>query len=249
MEYFLVFILCIVIGFINTLVGSGSLIMIPLLMAFGLPAHIANGTNRVAILFQSLTGAITFFSKQPKFPPFAYHVIAPCLLGAIAGAGVATQISPKTLEFCIGILLFLMLGIVAMKPERWLKKENNPHLTITWVTTLAMVASGFYGGFLQGGVGIFLLASLVLGAGYSTKDANALKLLILAFYSLPVLFIFVWCRQVDWQWGLFTAVGQSIGAYLGARFSLKSTQAELWTYRILLGVLLVSIVQFWFFKG
>lgn len=251
LEYFLIFLVCIVIGFINTLVGSGSLVMIPLLITFGLPAHIANGTNRVAVFFQSLTGAITFFAKKKRadYPPYAWRVILPCLLGAIAGAWTATQISPKTLEFCIGILLFLMLGVVAFKPERWLKPETNPHLKISWLTVLAMLATGFYGGFLQGGVGIFLLASLVLGAGYSTKDANALKLLILVAYSLPVLLIFVWSGQVNWFWGLFTAVGQSIGAYIGARFTLKNSQAEVWTYRILVLVLVVSVIQFWFFRN
>ena len=195
MTYFLIFILCIVIGFINTLVGSGSLIMVPLLMALGLPPHIANGTNRVAVFFQSLTGAITFFSQQKTYPRFAIWVIVPCLIGAMLGAYTAIQISPKAIEICIGILLFVMLGVVAMKPERWMKKETNPHLTITWLTIGAMLATGFYGGFLQGGVGIFLLAALVLGAGYSTRDANALKMLILAFYSLPVLLIFVWGGQ------------------------------------------------------
>lgn len=244
MEYFFVFLLCIVIGFINTLVGSGSLIMIPLLIAFGLPAPIANGTNRVAVFFQSLTGAITFFSKQKTYPRYAVWVIVPCLLSAIIGAWVATQISPKALETAIGILLFVMLGVVLLKPERWLKKETNPELKITWITLLAMVGSGFYGGFIQGGVGIFLMASLVLGAGYSTKESNALKLLILAFYSLPVLLVFVWYDQVNWVWGLFTAVGQSIGAYIGAKFTLKNSQAELWTYRVLVLVLFASLLQF-----
>jgi len=248
MEYVAVFFLCVVIGFINTLVGSGSLVMIPLLIAFGLPPHIANGTNRVAVFFQSLVGAVTFFSKQKTYPRYAVWVIVPCLFGAIAGAWTATRISPKLLETCIGVLLFVMLGVVALKPERWLKKETNPDLTITWVTFLAMVASGFYGGFIQGGVGIFLLAALVLGAGYSTRDANALKLLILAFYSLPVLLIFVWGAQVNWQWGLFTAAGQSIGAYIGARFALKNKEADNWTYRILIGVLVVSVIQFWFLR-
>ena len=97
-------------------------------------------------------------------------------------------------------------------------------------------------------MGIFLLAALVLGAGYSTKDANALKLLILAFYSLPVLLIFVWGEQVEWRWGLFTAIGQSIGAYIGARFSLKNSQADLWTYRVLITVLVASVIQFVFFR-
>jgi uncharacterized protein len=248
MEYFLVFLLCIVIGFINTLVGSGSLIMIPLLIAFGLPPQIANGTNRVAVFFQSLTGAITFFSKQKTYPRYAVWIIVPCLLSAIAGAWIATQISPKILENTIGVLLFVMLGIVMIKPERWLKTETSPHLAITWITIVTMVASGFYGGFIQGGVGIFLMASLVLGAGYSTKEANALKLLILAFYSLPVLLVFVYYNQVHWTWGLFTAVGQSIGAYIGARFTLKNSQAELWTYRVLIIVLIASVIQFWFGK-
>ena len=243
MIFFLVFFLAIVIGFINTLVGSGSLIMIPLLIQLGLSPNVANGTNRVGVFFQSLTGAITVFREKKKLPINWKLVILPSLLGAILGAWVATQVKPMYLNHLINGLLVLMLGIVLLKPEKWLGQKEDSSPKITFITHLLMFASGFYGGFIQGGVGIFLLATLVLSAGYSATEANGLKLLVIVAYVLPVLLVFVWYAQVDWFWGLLTALGQSIGAYLGAKFSLRHQEANLWTYRLLIVVLSLAIAQ------
>jgi uncharacterized membrane protein YfcA len=244
--YTIIILVSVLVGFINTLVGSGSLIMIPLLIAMGLPAHIANGTNRVAVFMQSAVGSITFFQKKQITIGIGWWSIVPSVLGALVGAWTATQIPPDSLEYMIGILLLVMLGVIMVNPERWLKTtQSDGAKSKGFLPVLLMVLVGFYGGFIQGGVGIFLLAALVLGVGYPMGHANALKMLIVLFYSLPVLLIFVWQGQVDWLWGLFTAMGQSVGAYLGAKFAATHKDADVWTYRLLVLIIIASIVQFY----
>jgi hypothetical protein len=251
--YIVILLVSVVIGFINTLVGGGSLVMLPLLMAMGLPANVANGTNRVAVFFQTAVGSITLM-RSKKIPiGNAWWSIIPCVLGALVGAYLATQLDPKSLEDFIGILLIVMLLVILVNPNRWFVEQNSTgEQSKKPLAILIMFVIGIYGGFIQGGVGIFLLAGLVLGVKYSLGYANAIKLIIVLAYAFPVLMIFVWQNQVDWFLGLFTAFGQSIGAYIGAKFVVFYPNADLWTYRLLVLVILSSIIFFyklWEFIG
>jgi uncharacterized protein len=247
MIYILILLISVVVGFINTLAGSGSLVMLPILMAMGLPPHIANGTNRVAIFFQSLVGTTTFFRSKTIKIDSAWWAIVPCVLGAVVGAWLATITDPNTLKDLIGVLMIVMLGVIIFKPERWLQpSQNSGERSKTLVSIFAMFLIGIYGGFIQASIGVLLLIGLVLGSNYSLNYANGIKMLIVALYALPVLLVFVWYNQVDWAWGLLTAAGQSIGAYLGAKFAAKYQHADLWTYRLLILVILASIIQFYF---
>lgn len=247
LDYTQVLLISIVIGFINTLAGSGSLVMLPLLMGFGLPATVANGTNRVAVLVQSLVGVSTFMrSQKVQLKAAIWWSVIPCVLGAILGAWLATQTSPDDLKQFIGILLIVMLGVIVVRPNRWLKPQNasgerSKHpLAIT-----VMFLIGIYGGFIQAGIGLFLLAGLVLGVGYNLQYANTIKLIIVLAYAFPVLLVFVWNNQVDWFLGLLTALGQGLGAFVGARFAAFYPRADLWIYRLLVLVVFAAIIHFY----
>ncbi len=246
MIYLLIFFISIIIGFINTLAGSGSLVMLPILMKMGLSANIANGTNRVAIFFQSLTGMLIFLQeKKLDWRKNLLPLIFPAILGGLIGAYFSTQMKADDLKFFIIILMFVMLGIVILKPEKWLKTKENEVLRLHHFSTwLLMFAAGFYGGFIQASVGVVLLSILVLQVRYDLTEANSLKVLVIGAYALPVLCIFIWQGQVDWFWGIFTAFGQSIGAYIGAKFASVSPKAKIYTYYLLIFVILISIMQF-----
>jgi len=246
MTYFLIFLASILVGFINTLAGSGSLIMLPILMYIvGLPASVANGTNRVAVLVQSFIGVSSFIqSKKISFRGAAWSVV-PAIIGAILGAWLATKVADNALENIIGWLMLFMLGVILINPKRWLSKEQQAELRYkTWQNIVIMFVIGFYGGFIQAGVGAFLLAGLVLQAGYLIGQANAIKLVIVLAFATPVLLIFAISGQVDWFWGFFTAAGQGIGAFLGARFATRYKNANVWIYRLLIIVVIAAIIKF-----
>lgn len=246
MIYIFIFIISIIIGFINTLAGSGSLVMLPLLMNMGLSANVANGTNRIAIFFQSLTGMLIFLKeKKLDWKQSLLPLLLPAILGGIFGAYISTQIDADDLKLLIVVLMFIMLGVVILKPEKWLKTKENEKLRLYYFSTWAlMFVAGFYGGFIQASVGVVLLSILVLQVRYDLTEANSLKVLVIGAYALPVLFIFIWQGQVDWFWGIFTAIGQSIGAFIGAKFASKSPKAKIYTYYLLILVIVVSIIQF-----
>jgi len=244
--YLIVLAASVVAGFINTLAGSGSLLMLPLLMWVGLPPLVANGTNRIAVVFQSATGLTTFLKKSSVRLQNPLWVVTPSLIGALLGAYVATQVSDKFFKDFLGVLMIVMLVLILMKPEKWLKEKlQESQSEQKWYNWLGLFLVGVYGGFVQAGVGIFLLVVLVMGMEKSMKIANAYKLIIVALYALPVLIVFLWSGQANWKWGLFTALGQSSGAYIAANFAAQHPKADRWTYYLLVGILVVSIVYFY----
>jgi uncharacterized protein len=212
----------IVAGFINTLAGSGSLITLPLLMFIGLPANIANATNRIGIILQSAVGSFGF--RQNKVFEFREGIwlALPATAGSLAGALAAVKLDSETMEIFIGGLLLFMFFIVLYKPEKWITEkagsiEGRPKL---W-QILIFFLIGLYGGFIQAGVGFLLLAGLVLGAGLNLTKANALKVFIVLIYSLAALLVFILNNQVDYIAGFTLAVGSMIGAFIGTRVAIK----------------------------
>lgn len=217
----LVIFIGIVTGFINTLSGSGSLISLPILMFIGLPPHVANGTNRVGILFQNLVGTANYHRQKVLDIPMGIQVAIPVILGSIAGALVVLEMSERAVEIAIAVVLLLMLIPLWFKPRQWLEgkdlSDKSHSIVLRWVVFFFV---GMYGGFIQAGVGIFLLAALVLNAGYNLVKANALKVFINLIFTPFALAVFIWQGQVDWLVGITLAVGNAIGAYFASKWSV-----------------------------
>jgi uncharacterized membrane protein YfcA len=226
-------------GFINTLAGSGSLITLPLLIFAGLPANVANGTNRVAVLLQTAVAVKRFQGSGTLDLKRGLLLTAPAIVGAIFGAQIAVNLNERVMETVIGILMVVMLCVVLVRPKRWL--VGRPEMLVKrpgWLQFLIFLLIGIYGGFIQAGVGIFLLAGLVLGAGYELVRANAVKNLIVMGLTLFALIVFIVNDQVEWLPGLVLAVGNMLGAWVAARMAIeKGAKFVRW---ILIAVIVVS---------
>ncbi|UCD65265.1 MAG: sulfite exporter TauE/SafE family protein [Candidatus Zixiibacteriota bacterium] len=209
-------------GFINTFAGSGSLITLPILIFLGLPANVANGTNRVAIIMQNVT-AVGSFSQQKVLDYRRGLILAiPTVLGALVGAQIAVSLDAETMKRVIGALMLVMLVIVLFRPRQWL--EGHPGRLAArpgWTQMLIFFAIGIHGGFIQAGVGIFLLAGLVLSAGYELVRANAVKLLIVLCFTPLALIIFLAHDQVQWYAGLILGIGNMAGAWVASRMAVR----------------------------
>src|SRR5512145_3083332 len=118
-QYLLIIGAGIIAGFINTLAGSGSLLTLPLLMFIGLPPNVANGTNRIAIMLQSLVGSVGFRKQSSLNLKTALWLGIPSVIGSVAGALMALAINTKVMERVVGVLLIIMFFIVLFKPEAW----------------------------------------------------------------------------------------------------------------------------------
>lgn len=225
MEWYLVLALIgtgIAAGFINTTAGGGSMLTLPLLMFLGMPANVANGTNRVAIFFQNVVAVHTFRKKKVLDVSIDYKLSIPAVVGSIIGAFLAVEINVELLKKIIAGLMVFLLLIVVLKPEVWVKEKA---LTIAAKPTLLQYIIfffiGLYGGFIQMGVGFFLLAGLVLGCGQNLVKANAVKVFIVLIYTLFSLGVFIFHKQIDLLAGIILAAGNMTGAWLGAHFTVK----------------------------
>ncbi len=246
LEWLLFALAGVVTGVINTLAGSGSLITLPIFIFLcGLPAPVANGTNRIGVMVQSAVGVVGMSRSGVVDFRGAARLIIPAVAGAALGSRIAVSIDEEAMNYAIGGLMVFMLVVLLVNPRRWIHEGGFDLSTRRRALALPVFfAIGIYGGFIQAGVGIFLLAGLVLLARYTLSAANGIKLVIVAAYGIPTLAIFFLQDQVHMGFGLAMAVFQSIGAWLAVRFVVKMPNADVWIHRLLIAIVAVSAVLF-----
>jgi uncharacterized membrane protein YfcA len=238
-QYPLVILAGFIAGFINTLAGSGSLVTLPLLIFMGLPANVANGTNRIAILLQNVVGVTSFKKNDALDSRGMIWLAVPAAAGSLVGAQIAVNLNEELMRMTIGIIMVVMLFVILLRPKRWLqgtllKIESRP--TIPQLVIFFII--GIYGGFIQAGVGIFLLAGLVLAVGYDLVRANAVKVGIVLIFTVFALAVFIKNGQVNFLIGFILAIGNMLGAWIGARVAVE--KGAQWVRRLLILVIIVS---------
>lgn len=235
----------VLVGFVNVMAGGGSILTLPLLMFLGLPAGVANGTNRINILLTSIVGIYTFKKdkKQGKISlSKSLRFLIPSLVGAILGAFLAVDINQEVLRRIIGILLVIFFFILLYKPSRWVQGNEMLSEETHWWQLPLFFLLGFYGGFIQAGAGIFILTTFVLGAGYDLLRANMMKLIIILLYTPFVMIVFILNNQMDYILGISLGIGTMIGAYVGSKVALKKGAG--FVRYILLAVIVISASKF-----
>jgi uncharacterized membrane protein YfcA len=209
------------VGFINTLAGGGSIVSLSVLMMLGLPAPLANGTNRVAITIQTLTATTSFRQQKVLETKKAILLSIPAVIGSLIGAWFAVDINEDVFEKAIGVIMLLMLVFILYKPQKFI--YGRAHISdkpIKWYTYVAFFFIGIYGGFIHMGVGYFLLAGIVGLAGFDLVKANAIKVFVVLAYAPFTLIVFLWYDQVNWTYGLILAIGAVIGALIASRLAV-----------------------------
>lgn len=225
-------------GFINVLAGGGSFLTIPALMLLGIPADVANATNRVGVMLQSAE-AVRGFNRHGKLAKDAIRpILTPTIAGALVGALAAsympvTVLEPVILVTLIAMAIFLVVRPAAMTPPpetEPLSPRDSP------AGLLGLFAAGVYGGFIQAGVGFVLLACLAGLLRYDLVRANALKMLATAVFTAVALVVFIARDQILWVPGMLLGAGSVIGAQLAVRFAIEVNQI------VLRWLLLVTVV-------
>ncbi len=210
------------VGIINTFAGSGSAITYTVYMMLGLPATLANGTLRITVLLQTLAASITFFRKNVLELRKALLLGLPTLFGSVLGAEIAVHIDEHVFQTILGFAMLLMLFFVLRKPERWIEgKASLVKPKPTFLQVIIFFLIGVYGGFLHIGVGIFILAGLVLNAGYDLVKANAIKVFIVLMYNPFALLIYILNGQVDFVLGGITAIGGLMGGWVASHLAVR----------------------------
>ena len=232
----------VVSGFINTLAGGGSMLTLPALMMTGMPADLANGTNRVAVLAQSITGAKGFDQAGKLDRGALVGIIVPTVLGAGLGAAMASVLPNTWLKpILLTVMAIVALSLLVPSGTKPIEGDKLPAGgVIAW---LALFGAGLYGGFIQAGVG-FILVAIVSGVlHYDLLRSNALKLVCTSIFSGVALIIFALQGQVLWLTGIVLALGSVLGALASVRFAINVDESVLRS--ILVIMVLTSCIAAW----
>ena len=216
-----------VAGFVNSMAGAGSLLTLPLLMLSGLPANVANGSNRVGILVQSLTSFWTYRRSGVGRGVSARWLVVPIVLGAVSGAVLAGHVGSGMMGKIIAVVMLPMVALLFVRPEKL--RRNRSRLDPQEVFRrpyfwLIILAVSFYGGFVQVGANFLILLVLTVVSGMDLLTANAVKLLIQLVFTLSALPVYIYNGLVDWLLSLLMAAGCMGGSWLGVRLAVKRGQ-------------------------
>lgn len=225
-------------GFINTIAGGGGLFTLAALLFMGVPADLANGTNRVSVAIQSLEGVRGFHQHKVLDTQAILPLLVPTLLGSLIGSLAASWmpvalLKPLLLATMVAMALLMLIKPGVMTPPSDILPKRVTESRLGW---LAMFGAGLYGGFIQGGVGFLLLATLVGVLRYNLVAANALKLVCTAIFGAVALTVFALRGQVLWLPGLVISVGTLIGVHVSVKFAVKAR------HETLRHILLVTVI-------
>jgi uncharacterized membrane protein YfcA len=218
-----------VAGIINTLAGGGTNLTLPALMVMGMPADVANATNRLGVVLQSAV-ALLGFRKHGKLPTDDVGpILLPTLAGGLAGAGAAAYapidlLKPLLLGAMIGMTIIMLVKpeVIAPPPGTEPHRVKDRPSSRYW-----LVLAGFYGGFVQAGVGFILIAALAGTLRYDLVRTNALKMVCVCAFTSLALGVFIVQGLVQWLPGLILAAGTMTGANLAVRFAISAKPSTL----------------------
>lgn len=231
-------------GVMNALAGFGSVITLSIMInIMGLPGNLANGTNRISVLTQSAMSTLAYYQKGKLSFKSSWPLILITSLGALMGVYLAVRISNEAFMNAFRFMLIGILIIMLIKPKRWLRKVNAEDFSRSWYQLPLAFLVGILGGFIQMGMGLFMLIVMVLIGKYNIIHANAIKAFIVMFYTAVVLLVFQYSGLIDWKVGLIFAIGQGIGGYLAAYIASVYPKADLWVYRFLILIVIAVLIK------
>jgi len=233
----LIFLSGVAAGFLNVTAGGGSFITLPLLILLGgLPAAVANGTNRIAILSQNLIAISRFRASGYRDIRQGLGLAVSAVAGAVLGSILAQDFPERTFRLVLGGIMVLALLPVLRKPSAAERTEGVEELRHPRLQIPIFFVIGAFGGFIQAGTGYLIIAALSTLGGLSLVRTNSLKLVIIAAYILPSILVFLVNGNVRWLPALILTGGCSIGGWLGAAFAIR--KGDRWIRFVLLGAVL-----------
>ncbi len=226
-----------VAGFMNVTAGGGSLLTVPLMVLLGLPSPVANGTNRVALIVQNVVAVSTFRQGGVRGMRAIVPLVLLAVPGALIGAWVGVVVSDEVFRRVLGFVMIGMLFVIFRKPpaseeERPAERRYRP------VTYGAFALLGFYAGFIQAGIGFLIVFALAGLERFPLVRSHAFKVTVVLCLQSLALPVFALGGKVHWLAGIVLAVGLSIGGFVGAHVTLRSSERFL---RILLAVASVAL--------
>ncbi|HEX3590953.1 MAG TPA: sulfite exporter TauE/SafE family protein [Pseudonocardiaceae bacterium] len=216
----------VVAGMINTVVGSGTLITFPVLLAVGLPPLTANVSNGLGLVPGSFFGALGYRKELEGQAPRLRKLGPASIAGAIAGAVLLLLLPAGAFNAIVPVLIALAVVLVVVQPllskrlaaGRAAPADDTIPTSASWPLRLATFGTGVYGGYFGAAQGVLLLG--VMGIALPTEPLqrlNAIKNVLAMLANLTAGIVFVFVAHVSWLAVVLVAAGSAVGGALGAR--------------------------------
>jgi uncharacterized membrane protein YfcA len=235
-------------GAINTLVGSGTLITFPVLLAFGYKPVTANVTNTVGLVPGSVSGAIGYRRELSGQRARAVRLGAFSATGAITGAVLLLVLPAAAFNAIVPafIAIALVLTIAQPRISAWLAREQidlDRHAGL--LTPFAVYLTGVYGGYFGAAQGIMLLAILGVALPQGLQRTNALKNVLAGLVNGVAGLYFAFAAHVDWTAAGIIAGASIVGAQLGARYGRRLPERALRGVIVAVGIFAIVRLLAW----
>ncbi len=225
LELFGLIIIGFIAGVINTISGGGSALTLPALILLGVPPAVANGTNRIGILIQSIMAVAGFRSKKVNIAPFGKFgnigISIAVLLGSILGAFIAIDIDEKIFNRILAVVMLIVILGIIFKPKIALEGKERLSGPYLWISIITFFFIGIYAGFIQAGTGILILMAFSAIHHLPLVASNASKASIVGILTLAAIVVFAYNKQINYGYGIILAIGNAIGGWVASRWSVK----------------------------
>jgi len=203
-------------GIINAVAGAGSILTVPLLVLAGVPGNSANGSNRVGILTSNAAAVVSFRRLRVRGLRAALPILVPVVAGAIVGSFTIGRVTDAGFERFFGLLVFPLVILSLRRPK--VRVDAKPWSRGVTIAVFAVI--GLYGGAVQAGIGLVLLAALTR-AGYELVLANNIKVVVNLSITTVALPFFIARGEVVWIPALVLAAGFTVGGWVGAHAAVR----------------------------
>jgi uncharacterized membrane protein YfcA len=222
-------------GMINTVVGSGSLITFPTLIALGYPPVLANVSNNIGLVPGALSGVVGYRRELRGQRARLERLVPASLVGGLTGSILLLVLPSQVFTRVVIVLILIALTLVVFQPRlaRWLTARGHPRATVTIPLLLLVAATGIYGGYFGAAQGIILIAVLSIFLADDLQRLNATKNVLAMSVNLVASATFIIATDVNWAIVACIAGGSVIGGQLGATVGRRLDP------RVLRGVIVV----------
>lgn len=200
------------------------MVSVPAMIFFGVPGPVANGTLRIAIIAESIAALFEFFRKGIHRIGLSLSLTLFTLPGAVVGAHFASKIKAQDFNLILAAVMFLVL-LMMIFDRSDSSTELNGDIAISKQRLIAghllMIIVGFWGGFIQIGVGFLLIPVLSRILGLDLVTTNMHKTFIVLLYTVAALIVFSQNLSLDWRAGIALATGSVLGAVLATKVQIK----------------------------
>lgn len=222
-------------GWINAVAGGASILTVPLLVLAGVPGNDANGSNRVGILTSNAAAATAFRRLGVRGLSRARSILLPVVAGSLLGSYGIAQLTDDAFERMFGIVMLPVIFFSIKAPK--VRTDASPWHPV--VTVAVFFSIGLYGGAVQAGVGLILLAALSR-TGLDLVAANNVKVVTNLALSGVALAVFVQQGKVLWVQALILAGGLTAGAWLGAHAAVRGGERLIRAVMVVAALLLAG---------